>query len=171
MHGLSQTRCQQWARNNTSWVKNLPAWQNYSESGASYSKSEMWPWVMVLSLGQQCHHAVCAYFSLWFRPSCKRGKRKQAFWVCIDMLLGAAWHVWSLSSSATDQEEEMHKKYISNSAYFGTEQNLHVVILSDFSAFSCFVKSTLVLLYGHHNNWMTLGASCIFNFLLLIPFI
>lgn len=59
-------------------------------------------------------------------------KRKQAFWVCIDMLLGAAWHVWSLSSSATDQEEEMHKKYISNSAYFGTEQNLHVVILSDF---------------------------------------
>jgi len=59
-------------------------------------------------------------------------EKKQALWVCIHMLRGAAWHVWSLSSSATDQEEEMHKMYISNSAHFGTEQNLHVVILSDF---------------------------------------
>lgn len=24
----------------------------------------MWPWVMVLSLGQQCHHAVCVLISL-----------------------------------------------------------------------------------------------------------
>lgn len=69
--GVSQL----WLGNYTSWVKNLPAWQNYtySESGPSYCKRKMWPWVMLLSLGQQCHHAVCVYFSLWFRPRSRRG--------------------------------------------------------------------------------------------------
>lgn len=66
---------QQWLRNYTSWVK-TSSLTNYSGSGPSYSKSEMWPWVM-LSLGQQCHHAVCGYFSLWFRSFLEEALRKR----------------------------------------------------------------------------------------------
>lgn len=63
------------------------------------------------------------------------GRSRQALWVCRQALLGQTGMFDLLSSSATDQEKEMHKISICNSAHFGTEQHLHVASPSAFLLF------------------------------------